>query len=166
MNVLGAISMEVTVVDEQSSLQLDEHLLQRIIPEIIHFEGQKADEVALYFIDNERMCDLHDQFFDDPSPTDCISFPIDDEEEDYRVLGEVFVCPETAQRYVQEHGGDVYREVLLYVIHGLLHLMGYDDIAEEDRKQMRAAEARHLAHLDQLGLNLHAAYESRTQETD
>ena len=70
------------------------------------------------------------------------------EEKDYRVLGNVIVCPETAVDFIKLHGGNFYHEVTLYVIHGLLHLIGYDDIDEEDRALMKSEEARYLEHLE------------------
>src|SRR5262249_50239789 len=95
----------------------------------------------------------HARFFDDPTPTDCISFPMDDaESEEWRVLGEIFVCPKAAIRYTEEHGGNPFIETTLYIGHGLLHLMGYDDMNLIDEEQMRQAEKRHMAHLKALGL--------------
>ena len=98
---------------------------------------------------------LHARFFGDPSLTDCISFPMDSEaQEGYRILGEVFVCPQVARRYAESHKGDPYWETTLYVVHGLLHLMGYDDISEKERSLMRAAEGRQMRHLEKRGLIL------------
>jgi probable rRNA maturation factor len=79
---------------------------------------------------------------------------MDDQDDDdgYRVLGEVFVCPETAIHYVKSNGGDVYQELTLYTVHGLLHLIGYDDIEDEDRVLMRKEETRYLEHVSSQGL--------------
>lgn len=109
----------------------------------------------MHFVETEEISHLHGQFFGDPSPTDCISFPMDGVEEDgYCVLGDIFVCPNAAIEYAKEHQCDLHEETALYVVHGLLHLMGYDDIKDEDRQQMRAAEKRHMAHLAQLHVSL------------
>lgn len=122
---------------------------------VLAAEGQRCDEVTINFVDTPTICELHKQFFDDPSVTDCISFPIDDmEETGYRVLGEVFVCPKTALDYAKAHKGDPYGELTLYIVHGLLHLMGYDDIAPPDIEEMRAAELRHLNNLRAKGIVL------------
>lgn len=109
----------------------------------------KYDEVSIHFIDTPAICALHQQFFNDPTTTDCISFPMDDADATgYRVMGDVFVCPATAKDYVEVHGGDIYKETSLYVIHGLLHLLGYDDIDDDDRQEMRDAEKRYLEYID------------------
>lgn len=140
--------MNTVVIQNQKTLNISEQSVQAIIKEFLTVANVHYDEVTIHFIDNETMCDLHYDYFNDPSPTDCISFPMDDTEvPGYRVMGDVFVCPETAINYVQEHGGNVYQEVTLYVIHGLLHLIGYDDIEDEENQAMREAETIHLEHL-------------------
>lgn len=140
--------MQINVKNRQSVYSLPALLVKRVVKSVIENEGQDCDEVSIFFVSTLAISKLHKQFFDDPSPTDCISFPIDTFESlGYRVLGDVFVCPETAVKYVQEHGGNIEREMILYIIHGLLHLMGYDDIDVEDRKAMRRAEKRHLKSL-------------------
>lgn len=145
--------MEVTIINEQNILPIDENKIINIVMQVITLEGQKADEVAINFVSTEEISRLHLEFFDDPTTTDCISFPMDDEYvTNYRVLGEIFVCPETALKYSLEHQVNALEEMVLYVIHGLLHLMGYDDIQTNDRKKMRLAEKKHLVNLKELGL--------------
>lgn len=120
---------------------------RKLVEEFTRFYGCPFDEASLYFVDTPRICELHGQFFDDPTPTDCISFPMDDvDEEGYRVMGDLFVCPATAMNYVLSNGGDVYQELTLYVVHGLLHLIGYDDIEDDDRIEMKQQEVVFLEH--------------------
>lgn len=136
------------VIDQQDTLALSPETVQKIAQYVVQAEGHHFDEVAIHLVDTATICDLHAQYFDDPSTTDCISFPVDDEESlSYRVMGDVFVCPETAVTYGTEHNHDPYTETTLYIVHGLLHLMGYDDQEDEAEKAMRAAEARHMAGL-------------------
>jgi probable rRNA maturation factor len=145
----------VHVSDEQNALKFSEDLVKRLVQKVIEEEKQICDEVSIYFVDRESISQLHDQFFDDPSPTDCISFPMDEIEElDYRILGEVFVCPQTAIEYTKTHQTDPYEETTLYIVHGLLHLMGYRDIEEEEIKLMRQAEQRQMTLLKKLDLCL------------
>lgn len=128
--------------------------------EVLAGENQTCDEVSIYFVETEEICSLHQTYFDDPSPTDCISFPLDDENEfGYRILGEVFVCPATALLYAQKKSIDPYEEISLYIIHGLLHLIGYDDIEKKDRVQMRKAEARQMDRIKKLNLSLKPSIE-------
>lgn len=140
--------MNIHVFDQQQTLKFSLTTVKELVAATVKLEGQRCDEVSIYFVDTPTICQLHEQYFDDPSPTDCVSFPIDSEDAPYRVLGDVFVCPETAIAYATQHSADPYHEITLYVVHGLLHLMGYDDIDETDEKTMRIAEARVLRALD------------------
>lgn len=142
--------MNINVIQDQTTLPLSDASVRRLVTAFCSAAQVQYDEVTIHFIDTKEMCALHAEFFDDPSPTDCISFPMDDPEEatsGYKVMGDVFVCPDTAAAYVKEHGGDIYEETTLYTIHGLLHLIGYDDIDEGDRAAMRSAESFHIERL-------------------
>ncbi|HEY5235470.1 MAG TPA: rRNA maturation RNase YbeY [Rhabdochlamydiaceae bacterium] len=94
-------------------------------------------EVAIYFVGIRKITQLHAEHFNDPTPTDCITFPFDDQ-----LLGEIFVCPKAALDYNPKKP---YEETTLYIIHGLLHLLGYDDIDSKKRALMRREEKRLMA---------------------
>lgn len=124
------------------------------VKHVLATEGIETDEITIYFVTSPEICRLHADFFRDPSPTDCISFPIDGANpthDGYHVLGEVFVCPHTALDFLMTHSKeatpDPYQETTLYLVHGLLHLLGYDDREDKDRLKMRAAEKKHLKSL-------------------
>lgn len=149
--------MEIHVFDDQEDLKIIPEQVMELAREVILFEGQTCDEASIHFVDTLIMCEMHKLYFNDPTTTDCISFPLDSGAKgQFKILGDVFVCPKTAQDYVAIHPIEVYEEVTLYVIHGLLHLMGYDDIEEEDEKKMRAAESRHMHNIKEKGLLLKA----------
>lgn len=150
--------MKVYFENLQTDLPIQTDAISPLVEAVLALEGCNCDEVGIHFVDPDEICNLHYQYFNDPSLTDCISFPIDGISEDvigYRVLGDVFVCPKVAMEYAAKRKGDAYREASLYVVHGLLHLMGYDDIEEKDRVDMRAAEARHMRNLRMLKRYLH-----------
>lgn len=151
--------MIVYITNSQKDLAVDETQIERIACQVVQFEGHTFDEASIQLVETKEICSLHDQYFDDPSPTDCISFPMDMDDGEgavagYRVLGDVIVCPRTAIEYSVANGLDVYEELTLYIVHGLLHLMGYDDLIEEDIKSMRSAEERHMKNLKKLDLCL------------
>ena len=141
----------VLVEDHQEDLPVRAAEVATLAQTVVAFEKIAADEVSVHLLDEESMKKLHQQFFGDSSLTDCLSFPIDEEDVPYRLLGDVMVCPQAAILYTREHGGDPYEELSLYIVHGLLHLCGYDDQSEEECKEMREGEARHLANLRQTG---------------
>ncbi len=147
--------MIINVFDQQESLKFSLDQLQPLVAQVLQEEKRSCDEVSIYFVDTPTISNLHLEYFGDGSTTDCISFPLDEEDPSpYHVLGDVFVCPETAIHYAQAHQLNPYEETTLYVVHGLLHLMGYDDIEDEDQKEMRLAEQRHMNRLKDLNLCL------------
>ncbi len=146
--------MNIFISNIQESLHIDLKSVRSVVHEVLSLEHQQCDEVSINFVETSEICELHVRYFDDPTPTDCISFPIDDGVpiDNYKILGEIVICPQTALKYVKSHGGNVYEETYLYIIHSLLHLMGYDDIEEHDKHKMRNAEKRHMEHLKSLNL--------------
>lgn len=148
--------MNVIVTNEQSDLSISKKQVVAVVKTVLHLEGRACDEVSINFVTTEEICALHQDYFDDPSPTDCISFPMSDGEstQGIQLLGDVFICPETAIEYAKENQVDLYEEVTLYIVHGLLHLMGYDDITELEQLSMREAEERHMKHLKKMNLCL------------
>lgn len=137
--------MDIHVFQEQSHLSISSPSVIALVLDFMDHAKVTYDEVSIYFVDTQTISEMHGEYFDDPTTTDCISFPMDlPDAEGYRVMGDVFVCPETASDFIAKNGGDCYEEITLYVIHGLLHLLGYDDIEEEDRLEMRKAETDYL----------------------
>ncbi len=94
----------------------------------------KGREVVVALVDDRTIARLHERFLGEPGPTDVLSFP----------PGEIVVSGETARREAQARGIDPRHELLLYVVHGALHLAGHRDKGRSDRGRMRAAERRVL----------------------
>ena len=80
------------------------------------------------------MARVHGDFLGDPTETDAITFP----------YGEILVCPAVAQEQAANSGLEVEQEVLLYGLHGLLHLAGYDDTTPKLAKEMASAQEKLL----------------------
>jgi len=80
------------------------------------------------------MAQVHADFLGDPTETDVITFP----------YGEIIVCPAVARDQGPGYGLDVEQEVLLYALHGLLHLVGYDDTTAPAFRRMARAQSRLL----------------------
>ena len=105
-------------------------------------------DVSIALVDEKTICELHDEFLDDPSPTDVITFPGDPEAD---FAGEIVVSYDQAIKEHNQHGNSVEQELRLYLVHGWLHLAGEDDLADDTRTQMREAEKTVLAWLDTQG---------------
>jgi probable rRNA maturation factor len=138
--------MKLRVFNHQKDLSIRVASVKPIVEDVLESEKCLTDELSVYFVSTTEICRLHQEFFNDPSPTDCLSFPIDAKGElsHYHILGEVFICPKTALDYDER---SPYQEVTLYLVHGLLHLLGYDDTEANQRRRMREAEKRHMERL-------------------
>lgn len=95
----------------------------------------QLEEVEISFVNDEAIAAVHRDFMNDPTPTDVITFH----------HGEILISLDTAKRQAAEHGESWERETALYVVHGLLHLAGWDDREEEERKTMHAVQERILS---------------------
>ena len=93
-----------------------------------------ASAIQFVLVDRATMARVHGDFLGDSSETDVITFP----------YGEILVCPAVARDRAAEYGHDAEQEVLLYALHGLLHLAGYDDTTPALAKEMARAQARLL----------------------
>jgi len=102
-------------------------LLPRPLP-----PGVEAIEVVL--VDRATMAKVHADFLGDPTETDVITFP----------YGEILVCPAVARDVGLALGHPVGEEVLLYALHGVLHLAGYDDKVPEAAQEMARAQDKLL----------------------
>ena len=93
--------------------------------------------IQFVLVDRATMARVHGDFLSDSSETDVITFP----------YGEILVCPAVARDRAGEFDLGVDEEILLYALHGLLHLAGYDDTTLELAKEMAQAQARLLKQL-------------------
>lgn len=106
--------------------------------------GWSEAEISVAVVDDEEIHRVNRQFLQHDYPTDVISF--DTTESDTVLEGEIVVSVDTARRIAEENGWNGDHELLLYVVHGMLHIVGLDDKAAADIEEMRKAE-RHFMEL-------------------
>jgi probable rRNA maturation factor len=104
-------------------------------------------EMSLALVNDARMSDLHKEFMGIPGPTDVLTFPIDEDARGRVTSGEVIVCVPQARREAKRHTIPLRLELLLYSIHGMLHLIGYDDRTPRDFAAMHRAEDQMMTQL-------------------
>jgi probable rRNA maturation factor len=95
----------------------------------------KLEEVSVVLVSDRRMAELHWRFLKQPGPTDVITFQ----------HGEIFVSTETARRQARRFGNSSEHELRLYVVHGLLHLHGYDDKDARSSAEMQRVQEKLMA---------------------
>ena len=138
--------MQLTI--EHDAVPIDEALLERLAETIFAREGRSL-RVSIVVVDDETIAAIHDESMGDPSVTDVIAFDLSGEgspedcEDD--VDGEIIVNADLAQREAAERGHAPEAELLFYVAHGLLHLLGHDDATPGERTAMHAKQREYLS---------------------
>lgn len=110
---------------------------------VLEGEGITAAKVSIAFVNNAHIHRLNRQFLDHDEPTDVITFPYSGPRAK-KLEGELVISYEIACEYAADRGHDSNDELLLYVIHGCLHLCGYDDKDDRSQREMRVKESAYL----------------------
>jgi probable rRNA maturation factor len=129
------------LVDDRQDVVVDLEPLVALAAACLVGEGAADAELSVSFVTEVEMAELHARYMDEEGPTDVLSFPLDEaDEEGVRVLGDVVVCPVVATRSNPE---DPAAEMRLLLVHGILHLLGHDHEEEEERAAMWAIQERY-----------------------
>ena len=136
---------ELSVANRHPRLKLDVKRVEAVIAALdagaARFKGGcPAGELSVVFLTDKALAQLHGDFLADPTITDVITFGGDAA---LGVAGEICVSADAAWRQAGRAG--FAAELTLYVIHGWLHLAGYDDLKPQLKRQMRRAEARAMS---------------------
>lgn len=104
-------------------------------------------ELSLALVSDRSMATLHDRFMGIPTPTDVLTFPLEEDAYGCVLSGEVILCVPEARRQAKRLGTTVEQELLLYALHGMLHLCGYDDRTNASFAAMHRTEDQILTKL-------------------
>jgi len=137
---------KISVHSPQETVPIDRGRMREIARAVLEGEDIKDYEISLAFVDNTTIHRLNKQYLDHDEPTDVLSFPYSGANAK-KLEGELIVGAEVANQQASERGHDVQAELALYVIHGLLHLCGYDDKSTGAENEMRERERHYLQRL-------------------
>jgi probable rRNA maturation factor len=140
--------IEIELSDTQSHVRYDPGTLERLVRDVLRIEGVTQASISLALVDDATIHEINRSHLEHDWPTDVITFPLS-EPGDECLAGEIVVSGEMARTTAAERGHEPWEELALYVVHGLLHLRGYDDLTEDDARAMRRREDEVMA---QLGL--------------
>jgi probable rRNA maturation factor len=128
----------VVLVSDRQESPIDVDGLVDLARRTLLAESIAEAELSLSFVNEAEIEDLHVRYLHEPGPTDVLSFPLDGEDErGVRVLGDVVIAPAVAAR---NNSDDPAAELRLLVVHGVLHLLGYDHEEEDEKAQMWARQ--------------------------
>ena len=137
----------ITVRNRQRIVSVElvalQNFAERALRESLKLRGPstaltKLKEIGVVLVSDRRMAELHRRFLHEPGPTDVITFQ----------HGEIFVSTETARRQARRFGTSLEHELRLYLVHGLLHLHGFDDKDRRSAAVMKRTQEKLLAGVD------------------
>ena len=142
--------MEIILSSMPENLEIDVEIVDTVRKAaytVGELYGLDNAEVSITFTDNEHIHAINRDYRNVDRPTDVISFALNEGDEPeieggapVNVLGDIIISVEKAVEQASDYGHSVEREVAFLTVHGMLHLLGYDHIEEDDRKEMRREE--------------------------
>jgi probable rRNA maturation factor len=127
----------VPIADRQEILAVDRRLLRRAVRSVLRMAGVVKALISVAIVDDDTITRLNWEFLRHRGPADVLSFPLDDRG---RLEGEVIASAQTAALCAPRYGWTAHDELLLYVVHGTLHLVGHDDRTTRQQAEMQQRE--------------------------
>lgn len=131
----------IPVVNRQRRVPVRAADVRRAVAATFAHEGAGEPDVGVVLVNDQVIHELNREHLDHDWPTDCITFDYGDDPAPDGLRGEVVASSETALREAVERGTSPRHELLLYVVHGVLHLLGWDDDTPARRDAMNARAA-------------------------
>ena len=146
-----AAAVTVVVSDDQAAVEIDADRWAQLAGAVADAEGG-VGELTLAFVTADDIAELNRDHMDGDGPTDVLAFPLDALDDGPldaaasgpRLLGDVVICPSVAAAQAPEHAGTLDDELALLVVHGCLHVFGYDHAHDDDTARMRHREVELL----------------------
>jgi probable rRNA maturation factor len=133
--------VKVEIANLQKHYKIKDSKIKHVVKEVLGENSNRA-KLSFAFVDNNEIKRLNKKYFDTDDVTDVIAFPLDNHKN--ALNGEIVVSVETAVDTAVKENVDVEGEIILYVVHGLLHLLGYSDVNREDAIIMHEKESKIL----------------------
>ena len=144
--------MKLEIINLQKHYPVDKKRIRKIVRSVLKFEKKDA-ELNIVFTDNKRIKEINKTFLGHDYATDVITFAYDEPSlnkvflNESTITGEIIISVEMAKKLAQKHDCAVEGEIALYLVHGLLHLFGYNDKQRKEAKKMHQREGELLSDL-------------------
>ena len=140
-------------INNESGVEVDEQRLVALaLFALDSLRIHPQAELSILLVDTDTMAAYHEKYMDEPGPTDVLSFPMDElrppkdgEEPPLGMLGDIVLCPEVTAAQASDSNRTPDEEADYLLIHGLLHLLGYDHAEPEEKKVMFGINDRIIA---------------------
>jgi probable rRNA maturation factor len=145
---------EVEIDDSQDVLKVDHEYLAEVVRQVLASERCTRATISVAIVDNQTIHDLNQRYLQHDFATDVLSFLLESELDPavlpipkgaprgtgLRIDGEIIVSAEMAKQVAVKYRWRPFDELMLYIVHGLLHLCGYDDLSPKEQSVMRQRE--------------------------
>ncbi|MBC8474061.1 MAG: rRNA maturation RNase YbeY [Candidatus Omnitrophica bacterium] len=142
--------MVIDIRNLQDRVNIDEAKVRSCAKRALIDMGEEGVELSILFVNDAYIKRLNSKYRDTDSKTDVLAFSMRQGEgisQHSEILGDVVISTQTARREAVRRKEPVQKELDLYLVHGILHLLGYDDEKPGDRKKMRAKEKELLGEM-------------------
>ncbi|MBC8499027.1 MAG: rRNA maturation RNase YbeY [Candidatus Atribacteria bacterium] len=143
--------MEILIKNQQKIIKINQRKIREIVKKVLqHLRIDEKTEVSILFTDDKFIRSLNNKYRGIDKPTDVLSFSLQEgvvkspEVESDKLLGDIIISAETAQKQADILNQSIEKELAVLLIHGLLHLTGYDHEKDKDYKIMREKESEIL----------------------
>ena len=127
--------MKLEIINLQKHYPIKQNEMKKLVRRVLKNEKRDA-ELNLVFMDNKGIKKINNMFLGHNYATDVLSFAYHEDPRNKTITGEILVSVEMAVQQAQNRACSVEGEIALYLIHGVLHLLGYDDRKKRDAKKM------------------------------
>ena len=142
---------EITITNETDEY-VDKDLLNKVADYAMMSEDVHNGVVNIIIVDNKRIREINKEYRKIDKETDVISFALEDDdtfiELPIRILGDIYISIDKAKSQALEYGHSLKREICFLVVHGVLHLLGYDHMVSSDEKVMFSKQDKILDELE------------------
>jgi probable rRNA maturation factor len=139
------MSFSIEIAADEQPHKIDRARLKEALRQVLADAGLESAEISIAIVTDERMHELNRQYLQHDYPTDVLSFVLNHNDNEKSLDGEIIVSADYAAREAVRYGWTTNDELLLYVIHGCLHLVGHDDTTPVGKQAMRDEETKYLA---------------------
>lgn len=137
--------------DRQDFMEIttdNEDAIKKAVEAVLKAEELHGDfEVSVSFVTNEEIKELNRDYRNVDSETDVLSFPMDDEFDGVTILGDIVLSTQKIIEQANDLGNSLEREMLYLTVHSMLHLIGYDHMNDDEKKEMREKEKEIMKNL-------------------
>jgi probable rRNA maturation factor len=137
--------------DRQDVMEItkdNENAIEMAVEAVLSEEELTGDfEVSVSFVTNEEIKALNREYRNVDSETDVLSFPMDDEFDGVAILGDIVLSTQKIVEQANDFNHSMEREMIYLTVHSMLHLLGYDHMSSDDKKEMRAKEKEVMKNL-------------------